>query len=35
MFGMADARLDTEGLLAELAFRGVKAARYMGTQALA
>jgi len=28
--GMADARLDTEGLLAELAFRGVKAARYTG-----
>jgi hypothetical protein len=32
--GMADARLDTDGLLAELAFRGVKAARYMGSEAL-
>jgi hypothetical protein len=33
VLGMADARLDTEGLLAELAFRGVKAARYMGAAA--
>jgi saccharopine dehydrogenase-like NADP-dependent oxidoreductase len=32
--GMADARLDTDGLLAELAFRGVKAARYMGAEAM-
>jgi saccharopine dehydrogenase-like NADP-dependent oxidoreductase len=33
-FGMADARLDTDGLLGELALRGVKAARYMGSAAL-
>ena len=31
--GMADGRLDTAGLLAELAFRGVKAARYTGSEA--
>ena len=34
VLGMADARLDTEGLLGELAFRGVKAARYMGAEAM-
>jgi hypothetical protein len=32
--GMADARLDTEGLLIELALRGVKAARYVGAAAV-
>ena len=32
VLGMADARLDTDGLLAELAFRGVKAARYIGAK---
>jgi hypothetical protein len=34
-FGMADGALDTEGLLIELASRGVKAARYVGAAAVA
>jgi saccharopine dehydrogenase-like NADP-dependent oxidoreductase len=34
-YGMADAGLDTHGLLTELARRGVKAARYVGDAALA
>ena len=34
VLGMADARLDTEGLLIELALRGVKAARYVGAAAV-
>jgi NADP oxidoreductase coenzyme F420-dependent len=34
-FGLADARLDTEGLLNQLARRGVKAARYVGAAAVA
>jgi len=33
VLSMADASLDTEGLLVELASRGVKAARYVGAEA--
>jgi saccharopine dehydrogenase-like NADP-dependent oxidoreductase len=35
VFSLGDARLDTEGLLTELARRGVKAARYVGGAAVA
>jgi hypothetical protein len=35
VYGLAHSRLDTEGLLTELARRGVKAARYVGAAAVA